>query len=90
MFKSTKEFDIVSYKILVNFRDGKFNPAEYDLNIDETDLNDALQRVVDLNCVKGISYTQTMGGLHFQLMNPRITYDGLAFIEKFDAQSHQK
>lgn len=86
MFKSTKDFDTAMYNILVNIREGKTNQENFGLEIDEADFNDALLRIVNLRLVLGVTCTETLGGLSISVFNPRPSYEGLAFIERYEGR----
>lgn len=78
MFKSTKEFDSAVKSILIKLRDGE------SLNSIPQD-NDSLEAIVECinrGFLQGVSYDRTMDGIPcFQQINPRVTYNGLRFIE---------
>ena len=82
MFKSTKEFDS-AVKVIVEtvLSEKKLDPKV--TSIGEDDYWEALAEAIHRGYVNGISYNRTADGKpHFQLINPRVTYSGLSFIER--------
>ncbi|WP_425426527.1 YjcQ family protein [Alicyclobacillus macrosporangiidus] len=75
-------------RILTNIRDGNtdLNQLESLLGLESDDYQDALKRLIDLNLITGVMYTKTIGGLVFNVHKPRLTYEGLAFIESHENQ----
>lgn len=79
MFNSTKEFDEAMVKVLLNIKEGKFYPRDFDFEISEIDAYDVIVRAYDLNYITGISFPSGLG--YKASMNTRLCYDGLKFLE---------
>lgn len=82
MFKSTQEFNKAMHAILLNIRDGE--DFFSNLDIDESDAVDALERAIDQGLIMGVAVKRAMGGQFlFSKNNPRLSYEGLEFVEHF-------
>jgi len=84
MFTSSKDFEIAMYKCLFAINSGKSYKTldnEYDL----LDLNEALYKAFTLGYVTGIhgGKRNANGHICIDISNPRLTYEGLKFIENF-------
>lgn len=86
MFKSTAEFEKAMHFILTNFRDGQTDIEKIgnESGLEQTDFNDAVVKAIEMKLVTGLHAQHTIGGIFFSLANPRITYEGLGFIERFE------
>ncbi len=83
MFKSTKDFDKAMHAILNNIQNGE-SDFFANLNIDETDAVDALERAIELGFINGLTLRRAAGNhVMFSKTNPRLSYDGLSFVEGF-------
>ncbi|BBI32050.1 hypothetical protein [Cohnella abietis] len=81
MFKTSKEFEVAMFKILVNIRDGRIYQKDFDFQIDEQECEDALSKALDLGYVTGISFIHGLSG--YRSYDARLTYEGLLFVENF-------
>lgn len=78
MFKSTQEFDSAVKNILIKLRDGE---SLNSIPQDEDSL-EAIVECINRGFLQGVTYDRTLDGKpHLQQMNPRVTYNGLKFIE---------
>jgi len=84
MFKSTKEFETAMCEILIKIRDGS-DYNELSSKYGATDLNDALERCFRLGYITSdaVPRKTESGRLAFD-GKPRITFEGLNFIENFN------
>ncbi len=82
MFKTTKEYDAaVSSVLKALLNGGKWN--EKPEAMDKTDFDDVLSHIMHFGYAIGFSGTRdTAGDLTLKLVKPRITRDGLSFIEQ--------
>lgn len=78
MFKSTKEFDSAMKNILEKVRDGE---SLNSLQVDDDSL-EAIAECITRGFLQGIEYERTASGKPcFQIVNLRVSYNGLKFIE---------
>lgn len=83
MFASSKDFEIAMYKCLSVVNSGKSYTTldnEYDL----LDLNEAIYKASQLGYISGIHGQRVANGhMCIDISNPKLTYEGLKFIENF-------
>lgn len=84
MPKSTKEFDLIVYEILISIRDNgnyKTTKEKYSTK----DFEDAIEYAVNSNLVLGIAVNRNeVDGLQIDaIQDIRVTQGGLNFIENF-------
>lgn len=84
MFKSTRDFEAAMYEIMVKIRDGS-NYNELSSKYGETDFYDALEHCFKRSFItaEGPPRKTEAGTLSFY-GKPRITFEGLNFIENFN------
>lgn len=83
MFKSTKEYDIAILKVLTSIRDNNSFP-KLDDEFDEYTLGDVINLCNNRGYIDGISVDKNITGYYVCYGNPRLTYQGLEFIDKFN------
>ena len=84
MFNSVKEFNIAMYEILIKIR----NEENYrDLTkYSDLDLDDAFEKCITYGYVNGIHrYDRTASGKLSYDGKPRISLEGLTFVENFQS-----
>ncbi|WP_342570661.1 hypothetical protein MKY85_20685 [Paenibacillus sp. FSL R5-0749] len=84
MFQSTIEFNQAIYTILKNVQNGD---TDFFANLDLEDLDayDALEKAVNFGYLLGVSARLGAGGsVMISKSNPRLSYEGLDFVEKFN------
>lgn len=87
MFKSTYEWDAAIYRFLVEIRDNRPNLETLlsTLQLDDEEFSDVVRRSLDLGLVEGITVSRNVGGYALDSWSPpKVTYNGLAFIEQFE------
>lgn len=83
MFKTAKEFESAMYKVLVNIRDGRIYPKDFDFEIEEQDANDVVKKLLDYDFVLDVMFLK--GTMGYKAPHARLSYEGLKFIEKYEA-----
>ncbi len=83
MFTSSKDFEIAMYKCLSAVNSGKSYTtlkSEYD----SLYLSEAINKASELGYIDGIHPIRVAdGSIHIDISEPRLTYEGLKFIENF-------
>lgn len=83
MFTSSKDFEIAMYKCLSAVNCGK-SYTTLDKEYDLLDLNEAINKASELGYINGIYGRRVASGsIYIDVSNPRLTYEGLKFIENF-------
>jgi hypothetical protein len=85
VFKSTKEFEAAVYEILIKIRDGS-DYMRYQGKYGQGKFGDALEHAINRGYIRGVTAQRTAAGNLNIDGNPRLTYNGLSFIE--DHESH--
>jgi len=81
MFRTTAEFDSAMGEILKQLSEGK-DLSEISYSESEDDHNAAIVECIDKGYISGVTYFYTQDGkAHFSVINLRVTYNGLSFIE---------
>ncbi len=83
MFKSTQDYNCAIYKVLTTIRDTNSFPNP-NTELDECDLGDVVNFCNCNNYVNGIDIVQNALGYYIYSGQPRLTYEGLNFIEQFN------
>lgn len=89
MFKSTSEFDDAILRILRSLRDDGYSgidTLQHSSGFTDEDFTDAIQRAIDIGLIVGLDYHKVHGSIMYSESNPRLTYDGLKFIENLDSR----
>ncbi|USG65212.1 hypothetical protein NDK47_24320 [Brevibacillus ruminantium] len=79
MFSSAQEFEDAMKMALRNIENGKLKQF-YETNSEQDNI-DVLQKLLDLGYATGYSLSGSLGGYMLSLNNPRITIEGLRFLE---------
>ena len=79
MFKSTKEFDNAIYKVLTTIRDS--GNLESITEYGDNDLGDVIELCLSRRYLTGVNVQTNAFGDLFINGNPRITYNGLSYLE---------
>lgn len=85
MFRSTREFDSAIQKVLMAILNGStsIESLQEATELNDDDFTDAVVRCSDIGLATGLGYN----GGQFSIFKPKVTYEGLAFIENLDTSS---
>lgn len=81
MLLSTKKYEELAFKLLVNIQQGRYSPDTFDFDISREDFFSLIGELLDYGFVEGYTHFRAIGGYGFKAINPRVTGNGLAFIE---------
>lgn len=84
MFNTKREFEIAMLSILTEIKKGNCNFNKISKPFDCDAFNEALVQCIEDKLVTGYTYTREQNDPQFNCINPRITYEGLKFIESVD------
>ena len=88
MFISTKEFDSAVFKVISPLREGfvSIDHLRKQSGLSEEDFESALERAIDDRYVSGMNYDKAGTSIMWSILDPKLTHNGLAFIESQDTR----
>lgn len=83
MFNNSKEFEVALQKVLKAIHMNSDNIDSWQDKLSDLQLNDVLEHALNSHLVTGIQLRlNSQGTLTLSLQSPRLTYQGLKFIER--------
>ncbi|WP_410768115.1 hypothetical protein [Fontibacillus sp. BL9] len=82
MFKSTAQFEACLVKVLVSILNEEPDANKWCPGISDIELNDVIAQALLSGFITGVQPQLTGDQLHLVVSYPRLTYNGLQFLEK--------
>ncbi|MCY9511769.1 hypothetical protein M5W68_21515 [Paenibacillus larvae] len=83
MLISTKDYEELTFKLLLNIQQGNYTPKNFDFSISDSAYCEIMSELIEYHYVRGFTQIPMLGRTDFKVRNPKLTYEGLAYIEKY-------
>ncbi|MEV2911605.1 YjcQ family protein, partial [Paenibacillus larvae] len=83
MINSAKDYDLMMFKILINIQQGNYTQKDFDFSISESTYLQLMSHLIDYNYVEGFRLISLLGGSGIKARNPKLTREGLTFINNY-------